>query len=217
MLLWVLGPLAGLRAAAVDYQIIITTPGYMSIYRYSPEEFSEQMASDFRVEGAAIAHDRLTDDRSRVTLYIGTREFVFTIAPESRVCRLTYDRNKRQFKGVGFNYVDSSGVRCEAPSFKGTPIFRLPELWQPQIEKLIGDRNLLVEDKPNVFILEADIDEQGIVHKIVELNGALKQYSQIFIDKIYDLAVRGWEPAKKNGVPIRTVAQIRFELYRDKD
>ena len=77
-----------------------------------------------------------------------------------------------------------------------------------------ANRSLLEEGKPNVFLLEADIDEQGNVHKIVELNGALRQYSQIFIDKLYDMAVRGWQPAKKDGVPFRTVCQLRFVLTR---
>lgn len=79
---------------------------------------------------------------------------------------------------------------------------------------MIENRSLLEEGKPNVFLLEADIDEQGNVHKIVELNGALRQYSQIFIDKLYDMAVRGWQPAKKDGVPFRTVCQLRFVLTR---
>lgn len=118
------------------------------------------------------------------------------------------------FKGIGFNYIEHEGVRYEAPSFKGLTVEKLSEAWQPQIERLIENRSLLEEGKPNVFLLEADIDEQGNVHKIVELNGALRQYSQIFIDKLYDMAVRGWQPAKKDGVPFRTVCQLRFVLTR---
>ena len=38
--------------------------------------------------------------------------------------------------------------------------------------------------------------------------------SQIFIDKLYDMAVRGWQPAKKDGVPFRPVCQLRFVLTR---
>ena len=70
-------------------------------------------------------------------------------------------------------------------------------------------------DRPTVFLIEADIDEEGIVRRIAELNGALKQYSQVFIDKIYDLAVRGWQPATKDGIPVRTVVQFRFVLKRN--
>ena len=81
-----------------------------------------------------------------------------------------------------------------------------------QIEKLIHDRTFLSPDKPNVFLIEAVIDEEGRVRKIVELNGALKQYAQIFIDKIYDLSWKGWQPATRNGVPYRTLALIYFEL-----
>lgn len=84
---------------------------------------------------------------------------------------------------------------------------------------MIENRSLLEEGKPNVFLLEADIDEQGNVHKIVELNGALRQYSQIFIDKLYDMAVRGWQPAKKDGravpygMPVEVRADAVVELY----
>ena len=113
---------------------------------------------------------------------------------------------------MGFNYIEQTEAKYEAPSFNGVSLLKLPELWRPQIEKLIDDRSLLDPDRPDVFLLEVDIDEDGIVHRIVELGGALKQYSQVFIDKIYDIAVRGWSPAKRNGVPFRTVAQIRFVI-----
>ena len=155
-----------------DCRIIITTPGYGSIYRYAPEEFAAQMASDFKIEGVTVDYATLSEGCKRLKLHIGRKDFVFSITSQSPVAR------------------------------------------QPQIERLIENRSLLEEGKPNVFLLEADIDEQGNVHKIVELNGALRQYSQIFIDKLYDMAVRGWQPAKKDGVPFRTVCQLRFVLTR---
>ena len=197
-----------------DCRIIITTPGYGSIYRYAPEEFAAQMASDFKIEGVTVDYATLSEGCKRLKLHIGRKDFVFWITSQSPVARLTYDRNRRQFKGIGFNYIEHEGVRYEAPSFKGLTVEKLSEAWQPQIERLIENRSLLEEGKPNVFLLEADIDEQGNVHKIVELNGALRQYSQIFIDKLYDMAVRGWQPAKKDGVPFRTVCQLRFVLTR---
>lgn len=197
-----------------DCRIIITTPGYGSIYRYAPEEFAAQMASDFKIEGVTVDYETLSEGCKRLKLHIGRKDFVFSITPQSPVARLTYDRNRRQFKGIGFNYIEREGVRYEAPSFKGLTVEKLSEAWQPQIERLIENRSLLEEDEPNVFLLEADIDEHGNVHKIVELSGALRQYSQIFIDKVYDMAVRGWQPAKKDGVPFRTVCQLRFVLTR---
>ena len=72
----------------------------------------------------------------------------FLITSQSPVARLTYDRNRRQFKGIGFNYIEHEGVRYEAPSFKGLTVEKLSEAWQPQIERLIENRSLLEEGKP---------------------------------------------------------------------
>lgn len=202
-------------AQADSCRIIITTPGYTSIYRYSIVEFAEQMACDFKIQGAFATEEPKEEGCSLVKLHIGQRDFVFSLSPAAPVIRLQYDRNRRLFKGLGFNFIEQSEAKYEEPNFKGVSLLKLPSVWQPQIEKLIDDRSLLDPDKPNVFLLEADIDENGIVHRIVEISGALKQYSQVFIDKIYDLAVRGWVPAKRNGVPFRTVAQIRFEVHHN--
>lgn len=201
--------------SADEPRIIVTTPGYTSVYRYDVATFAEKASSDFKIENISVVSEKLKEGVSRLRLAIGPREFVFVVDSLSPCARLQYDRNRRQFKGLGFNYIDREGVRYEAPVFKGMAIAGLPGLWQPQIEKLITDRNLLDADRPNVFLIEADIDEDGIVRRIVELNGALKQYAQVFIDKIYDLAVRGWQPATKDGVPVRTVVQFRFVLDRD--
>jgi len=146
-----------------DCRIIITTPGYGSIYRYAPEEFAAQMASDFKIEGVTVDYATLSEGCKRLKLHIGRKDFVFSITSQSPVARLTYDRNRRQFKGIGFNYIEYEGVRYEAPSFKGLTVEKLSEAWQPQIERLIENRSLLEEGKPNVFLLEADIDEQGNV------------------------------------------------------
>ena len=199
-------------AQADSCRIIITTPGYTSIYRYSDREFAKQMACDFKVADASVTEEPKGDGCSLVKLRIGQREYSFAVSPDAPVVRLQYDRNRRLFKGMGFNYIEQTEAKYEAPSFNGVSLLKLPELWRPQIEKLIDDRSLLDPDRPDVFLLEVDIDEDGIVHRIVELGGALKQYSQEFIDKIYDIAVRGWNPAKRNGVPFRTVAQIRFVI-----
>jgi len=195
--------------------IVVTTPGYTNVYRYNVATFAEKASSDFKIEDISVVSEKLKEGVSRLRLDIGPREFVFVLDSLSPCARLQYDRNRRQFKGLGFNYIDREGVRCEAPVFKGTALAGLPALWQPQIEKLITDRNLLDADRPNVFLIEADIDEEGIVRRIVELNGALKQYAQVFIDKIYDLAVRGWQPATRDGVPVRTVVQFRFVLDKE--
>ncbi len=170
------------------------------------------MACDFKVADASVTEEPKGDGCSLVKLRIGQREYSFAVSPDAPVVRLQYDRNRRLFKGMGFNYIEQTEAKYEAPSFNGVSLLKLPELWRPQIEKLIDDRSLLDPDRPDVFLLEVDIDEDGIVHRIVELGGALKQYSQVFIDKIYDIAVRGWNPAKRNGVPFRTVAQIRFVI-----
>ena len=120
-----------------DCRIIITTPGYGSIYRYAPEEFAAQMASDFKIEGVTVDYATLSEGCKRLKLHIGRKDFVFSITSQSPVARLTYDRNRRQFKGIGFNYIEHEGVRYEAPSFKGLTVEKLSEAWQPQIERLI--------------------------------------------------------------------------------
>ncbi|HJB83954.1 MAG TPA: hypothetical protein IAA13_00395 [Candidatus Alistipes merdigallinarum] len=193
-------------------KIIITTPGYTNIYRYTLDEFSAQMASDFKKEGVTVSLQPEGDSCSLLTLNISRREYMFRITRTAPVARLIYDRNKRQFKGAGFNYIERKEYKYQAPSFEGLSLAKFATEWQPQIEKLIQDRTLLSQDRPNVFIIEADIDEEGRVRKIVELSGALKQYAQVFIDKIYDISLKGWQPATRNGVPYRTLAQIYFEL-----
>lgn len=40
-------------------------------------------------------------------------------------------------------------------------------------------------------MIEADIDENGMIHRIVPLSDTLRQYSKVIIDQIYDKAVRG--------------------------
>lgn len=200
-------------------KIIITTPGYTSIYRYNEDNFDEGMKKDFRIQEAAVeskmtAGSNDPDNKEHLTVKIGDRKYDFMICPESPVARLVYDRNKRTFAGVGFNFIENANVKYEAPSFKGQSLCSLPGTWQKDIDRLITDKSLLSDDTPHVMIFEADIDENGIVRKIVELNGALRQYSKIIIDKIYDAAVRGWQPATKNGIPFRTYAQIKIELTR---
>ncbi len=201
--------------SADEPRIIVTTPGYANIYRYSVETFAQKAASDFKIENVSAVCEEMGEGSSRVRLRIGPREFLFATDSVCPFVRLQYDRNRRQFKGLGFNYIDREGVCYRAPVFKDMDIASLPERWQPQIERLITDRSLLDADRPTVFLIEADIDEEGIVRRIAELNGALKQYSQVFIDKIYDLAVRGWQPATKDGIPVRTVVQFRFVLKRN--
>lgn len=193
-------------------KVIITTPGYTNIYRYSLDEFSAQMASDFKKEGVTVSLQPENDSTSLLTLNISRKDYLFRITRTAPVARLIYDRNKRQFKGAGFNFIERKEYDYREPSYDGLSLAKFATVWQPQIEKLIHDRTFLSPDKPNVFLIEADIDEEGRVRKIVELNGALKQYAQIFIDKIYDLSWKGWQPATRNGVPYRTLALIYFEL-----
>lgn len=197
-----------------DYQIIVTTPGYTSVFRYDSTSFAEGVSKDFRIQGnVSIVEDEPRDGARQVWLTIGTRQFRYAVSPTAPVLRLMYDRNRRLFSGVGFNFVDDERARYEPPRFKGKSMGELPVLLEREINKQIEDRTLL-STEPTVFLLEADIDENGIVHKIVELNGSLKQYSKVIIDQFYDQAVRGWEPAKRNGIPYRTLAQIKFELSR---
>lgn len=198
-----------------DYRIIISTPGYMSVYNYTKPDFLSQAKEQFRIMGdVAINEDDLGGGKRRIYVTLGLRQFDFLVTPQTPVIRLSYDRNRRLFTGVGCNFIDREGAACTPPTFKGIDLTDLPEKWIDEINRRIGDRTLLSEDAPTVFILELDIDEQGIVHKVVELNGALKQYSQVIIDYIYERAVREWEPAKRNGVPFRALAQLRFELSR---
>ena len=208
---------AGLLQAQADddYQIIITTPGYTSVYNYTKSEFLAQAREQFRINGdVALNEDKLDGGKRRVYVTIGLRQFDFLLTPQMPVIRLKYDRNRRLFTGAGCNFIAREGATYIPPTFNGSDLTTLPAQWIDEINRRIGDRTLLSEDKPTVFILEVDIDEQGIVQRVVELNGCLKQYSQVIIDYIYDRAVRGWEPAKRNGVPFRALAQLRFELKR---
>lgn len=198
-----------------DYQIIVTTPGYTSVYNYTKSEFLAQAREQFRINGdVALNEDTLEGGKQRVYVTIGLRQFDFLLTPQMPVIRFKYDRNRRLFTGAGCNFIDREGATYTPPTFNGSDLTTLPAQWVDEINRRIGDRTLLSEDKPTVFILEVDIDEQGIVQRVVELNGCLKQYSQVIIDYIYDRAVRGWEPAKRNGVPFRALAQLRFELTR---
>ena len=95
------------------------------------------MASDFKIEGVTVDYATLSEGCKRLKLHIGRKDFVFSITSQLPVARLTYDRNRRQFKGIGFNYIEHEGVRYEAPSFKGLTVEKLSEAWQPQIERLI--------------------------------------------------------------------------------
>lgn len=197
-----------------DYQIIVTTPGMnAAVYRYNSSDFPKRVKEDFRIEGnVALNEDMQGDSLRRIYVTIGLRQFDFQLCPRTPIIRLSYDRNRRLFTGVGCNFRDREG-KYTPPSFKGTDLAHLPKLWEDEINRHIQDRTLL-GDEPAVFILEADIDENGIVHKVVEINGGLKQYAQVLIDIFYDKAVRDWTPATRNGTPFRALAQIRFELTK---
>lgn len=198
-----------------DYQVVITTPGYTSIYNYTKTEFLSQAQDQFRIHGnVAINEEEPKEGKRRVYVTIGLRQFDFLLTPQMPVIRLRYDRNRRLFSGMGCNFIDREGAKLTPPTFQGMDLTQLPGEWITEINRRIDDRTLLDENRPTVFLLELDIDEQGVVQKVVELNGCLKQYSQVLIDFIYDRAFRGWEPARRNGVPFRTLAQLRFELQR---
>ncbi len=200
---------------AGDYQIVVTTPGYTSIYNYTSSNFPDQAKEQFRIHGnVALNEDKLEEGRRRVYVTIGLRQFDFLLTPQMPVIRLRYDRNRRLFTGIGCNFLDREGAKYTPPTFQGFDLTQLPERWLDDINRQIEDRTLLPENEPMVFLIEVDIDEQGMLQKVVELNGCLKQYSQVIIDYIYDRAVRGWEPARRNGVAVRALAQLRFELKR---
>lgn len=208
----------GIGSAALrDYKIIVTTPGYTSVYSYDNEDFAVSAAKDLHILAPIeVAESECTMDTSRtmVCIKVGADEFNFAVNDVAPVVRLIYDRNRRTFTGAGFNCVGTQASVCEAPVFKGTRIDSISYVLAKDVERYIGDKSLLSADSSTVFFLEADIDENGIVHKVVELSGGLKQYSKVIIDRFYDKAVRGWEPAKIDGVPVRSLAQFRFELSR---
>lgn len=198
-----------------EYQIVVTTPGYTSIYNYTSANFPVQAKEQFRIHGnVALNEDPLENGSKRVYVTIGLRQFNFLLTPQMPVIRLRYDRNRRLFTGMGCNFLDRDGAKYTPPSFKGFDLTQLPGQWIDDINRQIEDRTLLPENEPMVFLIEVDIDEQGLVQKVVELNGCLKQYSQVIIDYIYDRAFRDWEPARRNGVAVRALAQLRFELKR---
>ena len=200
-------------ANADGWKIIVTTPGYTSIYRYGKGDFTEGIAKDLRIQGATVESSE-SGNGEKVDVVIGGKTYSFTVNEELPIVRLVFDRNKRQFTGVGCNYIENQLFNYFPPSFKGNALSALPEVWHKEIERLIDDKSLISPGEPHVFIFEAEIDENGIVQKIVELNGALKQYSTKIIDKIYEMAVRGWQPATRNGVPYKTYAHIMLEISR---
>jgi len=125
-----------------------------------------------------------------------------------------YDRNRRIFSGAGCNFVENENFKYTPPSFKGNSLVKLPEILLADINRTIEDRSLLKKDSATVFVIEADIDENGMIHRIVPLSDTLRQYSKVIIDQIYDKAVRGWQPAMRNGIPYRALAQMTFELTK---
>ena len=72
-------------AQADSCRIIITTPGYTSIYRYSDREFAKQMACDFKVADASVTEEPKGDGCSLVKLRIGQREYSFAVSPDAPV------------------------------------------------------------------------------------------------------------------------------------
>ena len=175
----------------IDYQIYITTPGYTSVRSYSKADF-EKVKHDFRVmNGPVTITDSLCNSgKTEVRMVIGLRKFSFFVTQETPIIRLVYDRNRRIFSGAGCNFVENENFKYTPPSFKGNSLVKLPE------------------------ILLADIDENGMIHRIVPLSDTLRQYSKVIIDQIYDKAVRGWQPAMRNGIPYRALAQMTFELTK---
>lgn len=207
------------RAAGADfdYRIIVTTPGYMSIYNYGSEEFAEKAAKELRITSPIALTETICESDGSLTsvsISTGGRQLNFTVSESSPVVRLVYDRNRRSLSGVGFNCVESGDDVIEGPVYKGTPICEMHDFLAEDVERHLTDMSLLSEDTPTVFLFEVDIDENGVVQRIVELNGAYKQYSKIIMDRFYDKAFRGWEPAKVNGVPCRALAHFAFELKR---
>ena len=199
----------------IDYQIYITTPGYTSVRSYSKADF-EKVKHDFRVmNGPVTITDSLCNSgKTEVRMVIGLRKFSFFVTQETPIIRLVYDRNRRIFSGAGCNFVENENFKYTPPSFKGNSLVKLPEILLADINRTIEDRSLLKKDSATVFVIDADIDEYGMIHRIVPLSDTLRQYSKVIIDQIYDKAVRGWQPAMRNGIPYRALAQMTFELTK---
>lgn len=198
-----------------DYQIFVTTPGYTSIRSYSKETFPE-IKRDFHImNGPVSVVDSLCSDSViQVKLQIGSRKFLYYVTPDAPFVRLTFDRNRRRFSGIGCNFADQGDYCYVPPTFNGMSLSELPKVWLPDINRRIDDRTSLKRDSATVFVIEADIDENGMIHRIVPLSDTLFQYSKVIIDQIYDKAVRGWHPASRNGVPFRALVQMKFELKK---
>ncbi len=217
--LFVLLFLFGLRepifSQNADYQVYITTLGYTSVRSYTKADF-EKVKHDFRImKGSVKITDSICDkDRTDVKVVIGSRKFNFFITPETPIIRLLYDRDRRIFSGAGCNFIENEEFRYTTPSFEGKSLVELSKMLLPDINRTIDDRSLLKRDSAIVFVIEADIDEEGVIRKIVPLSDTLRQYSRVIIDQIYKKAVRGWQPATRNGIPYRTLAQMTFELKR---
>ncbi len=196
--------------------IIVSTMGSDELHRYTEANVAEELKRDFRLHHLAVSltEDPIDSLSKRIYLTIGMRHYNFLISPSTPVARLRFNRNQRRFVGLGNNFLESTDARYTPPTFEGKSLEELPAEWITQINREIVDRTLLPVDAPAVFILELDIDEQGMVHSIKEVGGGLRQYAQVIIDELYEQAVRGWTPAGRNGFPYRSLAHLRFELVR---
>lgn len=116
-------------------------------------------------------------DGNRIT------EVQLFVTQETPIIRLVYDRNRRIFSGAGCNFVENENFKYTPPSFKGNSLVKLPEILLADINRTIEDRSLLKKDSATVFVIEADIDENGMIHRIVPLSDTLRQYSKVIIDK----------------------------------
>ncbi len=188
---------------AGGYNIIITTPGYTSVYRYRTEDFCSGVRRDLRVFDADVTH-RDSMGRKIVDVTLCGRKSSFEVSEGIPVIRFAYDRNRRIFSPLGMNCREVSAGDSLSAEMVCTPV--LPGGWSPELaRRLVGHLGMNVDGE--VLIMDAEVDENGIVRQITEVGGAPRQASQVVIEYLYEMAARGWKPlpaptGKKALVPL---------------
>ena len=194
-----------------DCRIIITTPGYTSVYRYSVSDFCSGVKRDMRFFNTSVeCRDSL--DVKLVDIVVNNEKWSFEVSEKIPVIRFMYDRNRRKLSPIGINYRGNVGfVVADSISNTGSMVLDLPEVWNPDdVRRLVGvnDFNVL---KGRVLIMDANVDENGVVSHITEVGGAPKQMSQIVVDYLYEMIARGWKPIK-TGVTKRMIIPLVIKI-----
>lgn len=193
-------------------QIIVTAPGSSTVYSSTEDTFSEDIKRSLRIfQSAEISQsaDQNGQPQRMVNIKVGGRDYNFKVADHTPVVRFDFDRNRRALVAKGLNALESDPTqKIVYPTYKGTPLTELWALWREQIQRNMQDRYMFEEESIKPLVLEVDIDEDGYLRAIQDLGGTGRDYSEICVSTIFDIAARDWVPAQINGEKVRAKALI---------